>query len=349
MSTLYAALLARDPSYEGRAWVGVTTTGVFCRLTCPARKPKPQNCRFFATTRECLEAGFRPCRRCTPLQAERDDDPTVRRLLDALDQEPQRRWSEAALASIGIEPSTARRAFQRCFGITFLGYARQRRLREGAAALRDGEPVIVAQLDAGFASSSGFRAAFARFLGVAPGTLRERATLQADWIDTPLGPMVAVADASHLHLLEFHDRKALANELRALHRRAHDGLGFGRPGPIDQVAEELAAYFAGASARFDTPLALHGSEFTRAVWRELQAIPPGETRSYGAIATALGRPQAARAVARANATNQLAIVIPCHRVIAADGTLSGYGGGRWRKQKLIALEHALQAGRRAGP
>ncbi|AMY68576.1 DNA-O6-methylguanine--protein-cysteine S-methyltransferase / transcriptional regulator Ada [Frigidibacter mobilis] len=166
------------------------------------------------------------------------------------------------------------------------------------------------------------------------------ALLQADWIDTPIGPMIAVADRRSLHLLEFADRKALPAELARLRKMA-GGIGLGRPAPIDQIAAELGAFFAGTSADFATPLALHGSAFTRAVWQILRQIPPGTTRSYGDIARQMGRPEAARAVARANGANQIALVIPCHRVIGADGALTGYGGGLWRKQRLIELEAAL--------
>ena len=158
--------------------------------------------------------------------------------------------------------------------------------------------------------------------------------------------MVAVADRKALHLLEFIDRRALPRELKDLHRRMPNGIGLGRHAATDQVNAELNAYFAGDSAEFATPLALHGSAFTRDVWAALRRIPAGETRSYGQIARELDKPKAVRAVARANGANQLAIVIPCHRVIGADGSLTGYGGGLWRKQRLIELEnryHALRS------
>lgn len=340
---LYEALIRRDAAFEGRAWVGVTSTRVFCRLTCPARKPKLENCRFYFAVAECLEAGYRPCKRCTPLSAEGENDPTVRTLLDALNADPSRRWREPDLERMSIDPSTARRAFKRRFGVTFLEFARLSRLRASAQALRDGEAVIAAQIDAGFESGSGFRAAFARFLGVAPSSLRKDALLKADWIDTPLGPMIAVADAHALHLLEFHDRKALARELKALHERSPGGIGFGRPATIDQVAGELAAYFDGRGAVFQTPLAQTASAFTRAVWDALRDIPPGETRSYSQIAQDIEKPGAVRTVARANGANQIAILVPCHRVIGADGSLTGYGGGLWRKQKLIEIELKYRA------
>ncbi len=336
--TLYAALLARDPAYDGRAYVGVSSTGIFCRLTCPARKPKSENCHFFETVAACIDAGFRPCKRCHPLAPMATADPVIGALLQALDKAPARRWYEEDIRRMGFDPSTVRRSFKRQFGITFLDMARQRRLAEGFSTLSDGGRVIDAQLDAGFASASAFREAFARLLGQPPGRFRDDALLKADWIDTPLGPMIAVSDARALHLLEFSDRKALPAELRRLRQDARGDIGIGRSAPTEQVRAELARFFAGENARFTVPLAQHGSAFTRAVWAILRDIPAGETRTYSQIAGQMGRPSATRAVARANGANPLALVVPCHRVIGADGSLTGYGGGLWRKQRLIELE-----------
>jgi AraC family transcriptional regulator of adaptative response/methylated-DNA-[protein]-cysteine methyltransferase len=341
--TLYDALVARDASYDGRAYVGVSSTGIFCRLTCPARKPKYENCQFFATPGACIEAGFRACKRCHPLNAAAGNDPLVRRLLEALEARPSYRWREEDLVAMGADPSTIRRAFKRQFGMTFLEMARQRRLREGFTTLSAGQPVISAQLEAGFESPSAFRAAFARLVGIAPGQFRKDAQLLADWIETPLGAMVAVACQHKLHLLEFADRKALPREVAKLQKRQPGGIGFGRPEVVDQAAEELGAYFTGRAARFDTPLAYHGTAFEADVWRALREIPVGQTRSYGALAQSLGRPGSSRAVARANGANQIAVMIPCHRVLGADGALTGYGGGLWRKQRLIEIERDLSA------
>lgn len=336
--TLYKALMDRDPGYDGRAFVGVSSTGVFCRLTCPARKPRRENCRFFETVAACFEAGFRPCRRCHPLAPAARAEPVIATLLAAFDAAPGKRWGEADVAALGLDPSTVRRAFRRHFGMTFLDFARLSRLRDGFETLSAGGRVIEAQIDAGFSSPSGFRDAFARLLGAAPGDFRGEALLQADWIETPVGPMIAVTDGHALHLLEFLDRKALPAELRTLRDAAKGRIGIGRPAPIAQVAEELDAFFSGKRAQFTVPLAPAGSAFAKAVWHQLRRIPAGETRSYAALAAAIGRPTATRAVARANGANRLAIVIPCHRVIGADGTLTGYGGGLWRKQWLIELE-----------
>jgi len=341
-TTLYDALVARDDRFDGQAYVGVTSTGIFCRLTCPARKPKPENCQFYESVGACIDAGFRACKRCHPLAPMAAADPVVDRLLQALEAQPGYRWSEDDIAAMGLDASTVRRSFKRHFGMTFLEMARQRRLREGFTALSSGDPVIAAQIDAGFESASAFRAAFARLIGKSPGQFSRDALLQADWIETPLGSMIAVSCRHALHLLEFIDRKALPRELAKLQKSANCGIGFGRPDPTAQVAEELGRFFAGDNAHFATPLALHGTDFEQQVWRELQQIPAGETRSYSQLAQDIGRPSAVRAVARANGTNQLALIVPCHRVIAADGALTGYGGGLWRKQRLIEIEQSYR-------
>ena len=249
-----------------------------------------------------------------------------------------RRWSEADLVQMGLDPSTVRRGFKRHFGATFLQLARQRRVQMGLRALSTGDKVIDAQLTAGFSSPSAFRLAFAQLMGQAPGSLKRDAVLKAGCIDTPLGPMLAVADAKVLHLLEFIDRRALRGELARLRSRTGAEVGMGHSEPMAQVKAELVEYFDGKRAQFEVALAEHGSSFERAVWADLRRVPAGQTRSYGAIAAAMGQPGAARAVARANGANQLALVIPCHRVIGSDGALTGYGGGLWRKQRLLEME-----------
>ena len=340
--TLYAALLDRDARFDGLVFVCVASTGIFCRLTCPARKPKRENCSFLATAGECLAAGYRPCKRCHPLGAGAGADPAVAKLLQALEDRPDLRWSERHVAALGFDPSTVRRSFRRQFGMTFLEIARLRRLREGFTTLATGGKVITAQHEASFDSASAFRAAFARLLGCTPAALTRDGALRATWIATPLGDMIAVASRSHLHLLEFLDRKALPAELKALQTDARETIGVGTFPPAEQAAEELAQYFAAQSARFDTPLAPAGSRFARQVWDALREIPAGETRSYGEIARRIGLPTATRAVARANGANRIALMIPCHRVIGADGSLTGYGGGLWRKQRLIEIERQLR-------
>jgi AraC family transcriptional regulator of adaptative response/methylated-DNA-[protein]-cysteine methyltransferase len=336
--TLYDALLARSTDYEGSAFVCVKTTGIFCRLSCPARKPKRENTIFVDSIGTCLEAGFRACRRCRPLETAGGKDAIVDDLMRALDAEPERRWMEGDMIRRGYDPSTVRRAFKRHLGITFLDLARYRRLGAAARQLADGGSVIDAQLEAGYESPSGFRAAFARLIGEAPAMTQGRELLYADWMETPLGPMVAVADEAYLHLLEFYDRRGLPAEMERLRRRTRSSIAPGRTPPIEQIETELMAYFKGESGAFNTPLALSGTAFERQVWAKLQDIAPGQTRSYGDIALEINTIKAVRAVAKANGANQIAIVIPCHRCIGSDGSLTGYGGGLWRKQWLLRHE-----------
>ena len=336
--TLYDAPLKRDPRYDGRAYVGVSSTGVFCRLTCPARKPKPENCTFYTSVGECIEAGFRACKRCHPLAPAAEAEPAIKALLAALAERKGHRWREPDIVRMGLDPSTVRRAFNRHFGMTFLEMARLERLRNAHVALAGGGKVIDAQMDAGFGSPSAFRDAFSRLMGQSPGSFAADALIKADYIDTPLGAMIALCDKTHLHLLEFADRKALPNELRRMHQLFKGRIGIGRHGPMDLLEAELDAYFSGRGAQFSVPMAFHGSNFTKTVWHALVEIPAGQTRSYSMIAKQIARPSSVRAVARANGANQIALLVPCHRVLGADGSLTGYGGGLWRKQKLIEIE-----------
>jgi AraC family transcriptional regulator of adaptative response/methylated-DNA-[protein]-cysteine methyltransferase len=339
----YHAFFTQDPAWDGRLWVGVTSTGIFCRMGCPARHPKPENCAWYGSVGDCLDAGFRACKRCKPLLDRAHSEPQVQALLAALDARPDHRWTEADIRAMGYDPSTIRRAFHRLYGTTFLDIARQRRIGQAVKALGSGARVIDAQLAAGFDSASGFRIAFAKLMGCNPDDLSRAPVTanaaKASWFDTALGPMVAVADDQALHLLEFADRAILPRELSRLRGALSAPISLGRNAIMDQAEAELTDFFAGRNARFQTPLALHGTEFTKMVWRALCDIPAGQTISYAQLAQTIGRPTATRAVARANGANQIAIMIPCHRVIGADGSLTGYGGGLWRKEKLIRLEH----------
>jgi len=341
--TLYQALLERNPDYDGQAYVGVRTTGIFCRLTCPARKPNKENCVFYASVAKCLDAGFRACKRCHPEQPVASAVPAIETLLAAMEEKPNHRWAESDIKRMGFDPSTVRRSFKRHFGMTFLEMSRQRRLREGFDAISNGSPVIDAQLDASFESASAFRASFAQRLGRAPGSFSRHSELKADWIATPLGDMISISSRTHLYLLEFIDRKELYSGIKKLEQSLKQDLGIGKFEPSRQIKQELKAFFAGTSANFQTPLSFVGSDFSKAVWGELMRIPPGVTRSYSEIAKRIGRPTSARAVARANSTNRLALIVPCHRVIGANGSLTGYAGGLWRKQKLIEIERQFLA------
>ncbi len=339
-AAMLRAFRERDAGFDGVFWTGVRTTGIFCRPTCPARAPKPENVEFFPDPAEALAAGYRPCKRCAPLAVPGDSPEWLRPLLAAVEAEPSRRWSDAALREQGFHPVRVRRWFQRHHGMSFHGYCRARRLGAALGRIRHGEAVTAAAFDQGYGSLSGFHEAFRKLAGRSPTAARAATPLTVTRLPTPLGAMVAVAAEEALCLLEFGERRALEGELGRL-QRARNGLFVpGTNAVLDQTAAELERYFAGERRAFTVPLEPVGTPFQRQVWRALQRIPHGATCSYAELARAIGRPKAVRAVGTANGANPIPILIPCHRVVGADGSLTGYGGGLWRKKRLLELERA---------
>ncbi len=339
--TMYQALSRRDAAYEGVFFTCVKTTGIFCRPTCRAKRPKEENVAFAPTVTEALHGGFRPCRLCRPMDSVRPVPVLVEKLRHAAEAAADGRVTDKDLVDMGVEPSTARRQFRAYHGMTFHAYQRARRMGLALREVRAGRSVIAVQLARGYESTSGFRAAFTRVFGVPPRGARAGACLLAQRIGTPLGTMLALADDVGLRLLEFVDRRGLERELAGLRRRLKCAIVPGNSPVLEATARQLAAYFAGTALTFDLPLAPVGTDFQQRVWAELGRIPPGHTRSYAQMAARLGIPRAPRAIGRANGSNMLALVIPCHRVIHADGSLCGYAGGIWRKQRL--LDHERQA------
>ena len=336
--TMYRALVNRDSSFEGIFFVGVRTTGIFCRPTCSAKKPARMNVDFFSTPSEALHGGYRPCLRCRPMDPGERPPKLIERLRAEVERAPDGRLTDKELAAMAIDPSTARRQFKRHYGMTFQAYHRARRMGLALREVRRGGRVDDAQNGSGFESASGFREAFTRIFGDPPSAAKSRACMFAERIDTPLGAMLAVADDQGLRLLEFADRRALERELTILRQRLKTNVVPGEHRYLEAIRSQLARYFSGKELKFDVPLAPIGSDFQLRAWEVLRSIPVAETRSYSWMAERLGIPGARRAVGRANGTNMLSIIIPCHRVIRADGTLCGYGGGLWRKKWLLDHE-----------
>ena len=341
--TMYDALVRRDPSFEGIFFTGVRTTGIFCRPTCSARKPARENVEFFPTPSEALHGGYRPCLRCQPMDPDKQPPKLIERLRAEVEKAPGGRLTDKELSALAIDPSTARRQFKRHYGMTFQAYHRARRMGLALREVRKGARVEEAQDASGFESASGFREAFAKIFGESPSQESGRGCLFAERIETPLGAMLAIADDAGLRLLEFADRRALERELGILRQRLRAKIVPGEHAHLTAIREQLAEYFAGTRAAFDVPLAPVGSEFQTRTWETLRAIPHAETRSYSWMAEQLKIPGASRAVGRANGTNMLCVIIPCHRVIRADGTLCGYGGGVWRKKWLLEHERKFSA------
>ena len=327
----------KDARYNGVFFLGVRTTGIFCRPVCPARKPLPRNVEYFASAREALFAGYRPCKRCRPMN-DSNQPPWLGDLLSVLDLEPGRRVREADLKARGLDPATVRRFFQKTYGMTFQAYARARRLSLTFRSIREGASVDDAVFESGYESPSGFREAFEKAFGTTPGACADRDCVSLAWVESPLGPLVAGACRTGVCLLEFSDRRMLETQLDRVRTLFRAPVLPGRHELLTELDRELKAYFSGVSRRFDVPLSFPGTPFQTRVWEKLLEIPYGETRSYQDLATSVGDPKAVRAVGRANGQNRIAIVIPCHRVVNKSGALGGYGGGLRRKEFLLNLE-----------
>lgn len=345
-----AAFMSRDGSYDGLFYAAVTTTGIFCRPSCPARKPLPGNVVYYEKAAQALFAGYRPCKRCAPLSSDADPE-WVAALVEELEAQPGVRIREAVLRARGLDPATVRRRFLARFGLSFNAYQRARRLASAFEDIRAGSTVDSAVLDHGYDSHSGFREAFARLFGVTPGAVATGAGdfIRIAWIDSPLGHIVAGATDGGVVLLEFSDRRMLEAQAETLRRRFGLPVAPGRNVHLAALELQLGEYFALSRRSFDLPLLAPGTPFQERVWTALRNIPAGETRSYAELAKDVGDPAAVRAVAHANGMNRIAILIPCHRVIGSDGGLGGYGGGLWRKRRLLEIEGAVDgpaAGRR---
>jgi len=327
----------RDAGYDGVFFLGVKTTGIFCRPSCPSQ-PKRENLEFFRRAGEAVRAGYRPCKRCQPELANGAPPDWVARLMALASESPDTRISAADLRSWGVQPERARRWFQQHQGMTFTAWYRGLRLSRAFTRIRSGEPVDEVVFNHGFESHSGFRSAFSKAFGRAPGQVRDDDCLRVTLLDTPIGPMLAAAGSDGLCQLDFADRRGLERSYEEMRRRFALPVIPGDNALLQQLRQELREYFDGVRGEFTVRLKLCGTEFQERVWRELQRIPFGKTVSYDAIANRIGSPTAVRAVARANGTNRICILVPCHRVIAKDGELSGYGGGVWRKRLLLELE-----------
>ena len=338
------AFLSRDTRYEGVFFTGVRSTGIFCRVGCPARTPREDQLEFFGTTRDALFAGFRPCKRCRPMERQGAAPEWLQPLLSAFDTEKRVRWTDADIRALKIEPDRVRRWFQKNHGMTFLAYGRARRLGLALDQIRRGSSVVSSALDHGYDSLSGFNEAFRNALGTNPKTAKNSTVVNVTRIVTPLGPMLAGATSTALCLLEFADRRMLELQLRRVSKHFDAYFLPASNAILEQATREIDAYFNGALRRFTVALDIPGSTFQQSVWKQLQQIPYGKTVSYRDIAVALGAPLSVRAVARANGDNRIAIMIPCHRVIGSNGDLTGYGGGLWRKRRLLEIERQTIVG-----
>ncbi len=336
----YKALMKKDPQYEGLFFAAIKTTGIFCRPTCRARKPKRENVEFFQTAKQAMTNGYRPCKICHPLEVPDEILPEIKSLLKEIEQYPSIKITDYKLRQRGTDPARIRRWFLKNHGMTFHAYQRMFRINNALKSIKKGDKIIEAAYDAGYESLSGFQHTFRKATSGNPTKTKNDKLLSFERFTTPLGPMIAIGNEEGIYLLEFTDRRALETELKQLEKYFKSPILPGTNKHIKEIKKQIGEYFEGKRKTFDVPLIIFGTDFQKKAWDALLKIPYGKTRSYKTQAETIGHPKAVRAVGTANGHNRLAIIIPCHRVIGENGKLTGYGGGLWRKQWL--LDHEVE-------
>ncbi|MCG3200668.1 MAG: Bifunctional transcriptional activator/DNA repair enzyme Ada [Gammaproteobacteria bacterium] len=345
----WTSVIARDPGADGAFVYSVKTTGVYCRPSCPSRRARPENVRFHATCEDAEHAGFRPCRRCRPNEASLAERHArivagICRSIEAAEQVPS---LEELAARAGLSPFHFHRIFKAITGVTPRAYAAVHRTRRVTRELRRGRSVTEAIFDAGFSSSGRFYENAGRLLGMTPTQFRaggRNAELRFAIRECSLGSiLVASSPRGVCAILLGEDPDSLTRELQdrfPLARLIGGDAGF------ERLVARVLRFAEAPALGLDLPLDVRGTAFQQRVWQALREVPAGSTISYGELAKRIGAPRSARAVARACAANALAVAIPCHRVVSADGGLSGYRWGVERKRELLKREAVDKRARR---
>ena len=330
----FAAFDRRDRTLDGQFVGAVKTTRIYCKPSCPARRPLRENVEFFATAAEARDAGYRSCMRCKPDEVGRDREAVAKalKLIAIAEEAPS---LDDLAAAVGFAPHHFHRLFKRDTGVTPAAYARGIRASRAEAALSKKGSITDAIYEAGYSGPSRFYAETNTRLGMTPSAWKNGGagvTIRWAIAETSLGPMLVAATEKGICCLSFNESEA---DVRRRFPKA----------AIEPGGASLAALMAGAVAAVERPrsmpnlpLDIAGTAFQQAVWQELMRIPPGETRTYAQIAAAVGKPKAVRAAGSANGANRVAVLIPCHRVIRTDGSLGGYAYGLPIKEELLKRE-----------
>jgi AraC family transcriptional regulator of adaptative response/methylated-DNA-[protein]-cysteine methyltransferase len=337
----WAAFAARDPAADGRFFVAVKTTGIYCRPSCPAKRPNRGNVRFYATAEQAEQAGFRPCKRCKPdqpslFQQHAEKVAEACRLIETADEEPK---LDALARKVGLSPYHFHRIFKASLGVTPKAYAAAHRNKRVREELSRSATVTEAIYGAGFNSNGRFYATSSEVLGMTPSQFRTgapNAEIKFAIGQSSLGEVLVAATDKGVCAILFGDspQQLVCDLNRQFPRARLVGGDFA----FEQLAAQVIAFVEDPSIGLDLPLDIRGTAFQHRVWDALRRIPAGSTASYAEIARRIGAPKATRAVARACATNRIAVAIPCHRVIGSDGSLTGYAGGIERKRALLDKE-----------
>lgn len=337
-TTAWRAVLDRDRSYDDRFVTGVLSTGIYCRPSCGARHPKRENVRFFADGAAAREAGLRPCKRCRPDDVARDRL-AVDGALEHIESRVTAGEKPPGLAELAEAADYSPQHFQRLFktrvGVSPAAYARALRARRAERVLGEEERVTDAVYETGYSGPSRFYEDTGKRLGMTPSAWKaggRGVTIRWAVAATELGPILMAATERGICRLAF---EVGEEDLRERFPRARIEPGGEE---LEELVERAVAAVDRPVEASDLPLDVQGTAFQEAIWRELSRIPPGETRSYAALAAAAGRPAAARAAGSACGANPVAVLIPCHRATRGDGSLGGYAWGLERKEELLERE-----------
>ena len=332
----WAAFERRDRTWDGRVIGAVKTTGIYCKPSCPARRPKRENVEFFLDGESARSAGYRPCLRCKPDEVSRDRE-AVAKAVQLIEQAEEPLLLADLADAVGYAEHHFQRIFTRDMGVSPAAYARAIRARRAMHHLQEDKSVTEAIYDAGYQAPSRFYADAKERLGMTPSAWRDGGrgeTIRYVVTDSPLGPLLVAATPKGICRLTFDEDEG------ALYRRFPNAEIRPDDGTIAPWVEGALKAIQTPQSAPELPIDVHGTAFQEAVWQELRKIPLGETRSYAEIAKAIGEPGAVRAVGTANGSNPVAVLVPCHRVIRSDGSLGGYAGGLDRKRRLLAGEGA---------
>ena len=339
LAEMKRAFARRDRTQDGRFFVAVTSTGIYCRPSCPARRPRPEHIRFFANEESARAAGFRPCLRCKPNEALRDRA-AVAQALDTLRQADAPVSLEQLGDLTGYSPAHFQRVFKAQTGLSPFAYAKALREERARDALSSAPSVSAALYEAGFEAPSRFYDAMQDRLGMSPSAWAKGGQgMKIRWavVETTLAPMLVAATDKGVCRLAFNEGP---EELAVRFPQAELVSG---DGDFAELLARVVAAVEVPGSGDDIPLDVRGTAFQEAVWRELRKIPKGETRSYAQIAAAAGNPRATRAAGSANGANNVAVLIPCHRVVRSDGAIGGYAYGTEIKEELLRRERSSES------
>lgn len=334
----YSVVGSKNPEYDGTFFTIVKTTGIFCLPSCRARAPKAKNVIFYDTIEEALQNGFRPCKICKPMDEIGETPTSIKNIIAELQQNPHEKISDEHLKLRGIEPHTIRRWFKKNHNITFHSFQRMLRINYAFTNIKKGNSITHSAFESGYESLSGFNESYRSLFGESASKSKDKAVINVLRFSSPIGSIIACATEKGLCFLGFIGQKRIVKQFEEIRKQFDAIILPGNNIHLAKAKKEIKEYFEGSRKTFSVPLDIVGTDFRKKVWDKLLNIPYGKTVSYKDQAIAINNIKAIRAVASSNGANKISIIIPCHRVIGSDGSLTGYAGGIQKKSWLLNFE-----------